>query len=102
MSNTRSTTTARTVTVTERRELQRALVRVDLSREEELVLRLRHGIAVADETPLAFRGQRDAELKAKLALIEADALEHVRSAPAPADPAGEAIKQAIIARLRKL
>lgn len=104
MSNTRSTTTARTVTVTERRELQKALVRVDLSREEELVLRLRHGIPVARSTPLEYRGQGDPELSAKLGMIEADLLDHLRPAAAtePQDLEGEALKQAIIDRLKNL
>ena len=104
VSNTRSTTTARTVTVTERRELQKALVRVELTREEELVLRLRQGIPVTREALLEYRGQGEPELSAKLAMIEADALDRLRPEPEPADAdlEGAALKNAIIARLRKL
>lgn len=102
MSNTRSTTTARTVTVTERRELHKALGRVDLTREEELVLRMRHGISASATTKLEWRGQGEPELAAKLAMIEADALEELRPTPEPEEPEGDALKQAIIARLRKL
>ena len=104
VSNTRSTTTARAVTVTERRELQRALARVDLSREEELVLRLRHGVPAERTTPLAYRGQDDPELSAKLAMIEADLLDQLRpvAAAEPVAPGGDALKQAIIDGLKKL
>lgn len=103
MSNTRSTTTARAVTVTERRRLQKALGRVDLSREEELVLRLRHGITAAGSTSLVYRGQDDPELSAKLAMMEAELLEQLRPSQVEPEPAeGEALKQSIIAGLKKL
>ncbi|TNF32384.1 MAG: hypothetical protein EP329_10370 [Deltaproteobacteria bacterium] len=103
MSNTRSTTTARAVTVTERRQLQNALLRVELSREEELVLRLRHGIAAAGSTPLAYRGQEDPEMSAKLAMMEAELLDQLRPSQVEAEAAeGEALKQSIIAALKKL
>jgi len=103
VSNTRSTTTARTVSITERRQLQKALQRVELSREEELVLRLRHGIGAARSTPLAYRGQEDPELSAKLAMMEAELLEQVRPSQLEAEPAeGEALKRSIIDGLKKL
>lgn len=104
MSNTRSTTTARAVTVTERRELQKALVRVDLSREEELVLRLRHGVPAEHTTPLDYRGQDDPELSAKLAMIEAELLDQLRpvAAAEPVAPEGDALKRSIIDGLKKL
>lgn len=103
MSKTR--TTAREVTVTERRELHEALQGVELSREEELVLRLRHGIPAARSTHLDYRGQSDPEMSARLAMIEAEALAHARPEPAgqpePSD-ASDALKRALIDELRKL
>lgn len=103
MSKTRSTTTTRSVTATERRELQKGLQRVEMTREEELVLRMRHGIGAPRTTRLEFRGQNDPELSAKLAMIEADALAQVRpKAEAEVDLEGEALKRAIIERLKRI
>ncbi len=103
MSNNRSTTTARPVTLTERRELQAALQQVGLTREEELVLRLRHGIPAPKTTRLEFRGQDDRELSAKLALIEAELVDRLREhETSAADVEGRAMDRAIIDRLRKL
>lgn len=103
MSKTRSTTTTRSVTATERRELHKGLTRVEMSRDEELVLRMRHGIAAPRTTRLEFRGQADPELSAKLAMIEADALAQVRpKVEAEVDLEGEALKRAIIERLKRI
>jgi len=103
VSKTRSMTTARSVTVTEKSELHGALRGAGLSREEELVLRMRHGLSAPRGAQLEFRGQGDPELATKLAMIEADALARVRPEATPEpDLEGEALKRAIIDRLRKL
>ena len=103
MNNRTSTTTSRAVRTLAQRDASKALSRVRLSREEELVLRLRHGIPAPKSTQLEYRGQSHPETAAALALMEASLLEHLRGAPeAPEELTGEALKGAIIDRLRKL
>lgn len=75
--------------------------KADLTREEELVLRMRYGIAEPRSAHLEFRGSDDQEVAAKLALIEADALAHMRP-HAAAEPEGEELKRSLIDQLRKL
>lgn len=92
------------VRVTERRELGTAFREAQLSREEELVLRMRHGIAEPRTATLEFRGQGQPEIAAKLAMMELAALEELqlgRATPAES-PREAAVKQAIIERLKKL
>lgn len=96
MSKTETTTQTRT----SRRELQRALRRADLTREEELVLRMRHGIPASESTPLEYRGQSHPELAAKLALIEADAVAAMR--PRSAQTEDPQLKSDIISKLKNL
>ncbi len=64
------------VRVADRRTVDVALGRARLSRDEELVLRMRHGFAAAPETTLEYRGA-SVELRARLALMEAAALDHL-------------------------
>ena len=100
-SNTRTTTgTQRTAT---RREVLKALRKTELSREEELVLRMRMGLSEPGSTALEFRGQQTEELAAKLALIEAEALDRVQPrvvVPMPLE--GNALKQSIIDKLKQI
>jgi len=65
--------TSRTKTVERlltREEVGRVLPRVELTPEEELVIRLRYGIGLAPEDKLSYVGQGNEELEARLALIE--------------------------------
>ncbi len=96
-------TTAK-VRVTERRELATAFREAQLSREEELVLRMRHGIPEPRAAALEFRGQGHPELAAKLAMMELAALEelHARGTTPAESPREAAVKHAIIERLKKL
>jgi hypothetical protein len=96
-------TTAK-VRVTERRELGTVFREAHLSREEELVLRLRHGVPEPRTATLEFRGQGHPEIAAKLAMMELAALEELQTRGAvPAEsPREAAVKQAIIERLKKL
>jgi hypothetical protein len=59
-----TTTTTTDRTLTER-------VTTTLTREEELVVRLSRGLSETGDYPLEFRGQRDADSAARLALVEA-------------------------------
>ena len=98
-----SATTAK-VRVTERRELGTAFREAHLTREEELVLRMRHGVHEAKTTQLEFRGQGHPEIAAKLAMMELACLEELQTrGTTPAEsPREVAVKQAIIERLKKL
>lgn len=96
-----TTTTSRSVE-TQRRDLVEALRQGQLNREEELVLRMRHGISEPGSTPLTFRGQEVPEIKAKLALIEADLLSRLRPEPAAESTGDDALKAHIIDRLKRL
>ena len=95
-------TTEREQTVT-RREVKQALQKADLTREEELVLRMSYGVSESPNAPLEFRGQQDEQLATKLAMMEAAALDAMQPntiAPMPIE--GQALKSAIVDRLKKL
>ncbi|MDP6944770.1 MAG: hypothetical protein QF464_11520 [Myxococcota bacterium] len=100
-----SKTTTRTdqkTTVT-RRELKKAMRKADLTREEELVMRMSYGVSEPGNTPLEFRGQQDEQLSTKLAMMEAAALDTMRPrAVAPMALEGQELKSAIVDRLKKL
>jgi len=99
---TTTTTTGLERTVTHR-ELNKAVRKADLTREEELVLRMSAGISEPGNTPLEFRGQQDEQLSTKLAMMEASALDTMR--PRSVTPVGlddHEIKSAIVSRLKKL
>lgn len=51
-------------------EVARALTMVELSPEEEVVIRLRYGISMQPEEKLSTRGGGNEELEARLALME--------------------------------
>jgi hypothetical protein len=51
-------------------EVARAIDKVELSPEEELVVRLRYGIGLEPDARLEYRGKGNEELEARLALIE--------------------------------
>lgn len=103
MNKSGSATTAR-VRVTERRELVTAFREAHLTREEELVLRMRHGVPEARTATLEFRGQSHPEIAAKLAMMELAALEEIqnRGTTPTESPREAAVKHAIIERLKKL
>ena len=81
-----------------RTQIGDAFEQAGLTREEELVLRLRHGVSAPAATVLSFRGEGQPELQAQLAFIEASALDQLRSQDADAAD-GE---DAIIDRLRSI
>lgn len=103
MNKTASSTAAR-VRVTERKDLGMAFREARLSRDEELVLRMRHGIAEPRTAVLEFRGQHDEELSAKLALMEIAALDELAAmGVAPRQTAREAaLTQSVIERLKRI
>lgn len=103
MNKTASATTAR-VRVTERKDLGLAFREAGLTREEELVLRLRHGIAEPRSATLEFRGQDRPELAAALALMEMSALDELAArGAAPRQTAREAAMTAsVIERLKRI
>jgi hypothetical protein len=91
VSNQFKTTTTQTTTekVLTRREVQKALRKANLTREEELCLRMRLGIT---ESPAA-----------KLAQIEADTLARQRPrAAVQVAPEGQALKAAIVDKLKHI
>lgn len=84
------------------KELGLAFRQAQLTREEELVLRMRHGVAEAREAALEFRGQHIPEIAAKLAMMEAAALDELRDREPAEDPRESATKARIIDRLKRL
>lgn len=58
-------------------QVARALPLVDLSPEEEIVIRLRYGIGMQPEDKLTFRGKGNEDLEARLALLEKAILEQL-------------------------
>lgn len=58
-------------------QVARALPLVDLSPEEEVVIRLRYGIGMQPEDELTFRGKGNEELEVRLALLEKAILEQL-------------------------
>lgn len=69
--NTTTTTTTRTLTERVTRQL---------TRDEELVMRMRHGLSEGPDHVLEFRGASHPETAAQLALIEACLLEEMYGA----------------------
>lgn len=103
MNKSGTATTAR-VRVTERRDLGIAFREAQLTRDEELVLRMRHGISESRQAALEFRGQNHPEVAAKLALMELAALEELQDMGVrPVEnPRDAAVKAAIIDRLKRI
>lgn len=105
MSNQFKTTTTQTTAdkVLTRREVQKALRKAKLTREEELCIRMRLGITESPAARLSFRGQGSDELATKLAQIEADALARQRPrAAVQTAPEGQALKAAIVDKLKRI
>ena len=103
MSNPTQTTTrtVRTSRIAAQRDVQKALRRAPLTREEELVLRMRYGVPESPKAPLEFRGDGDPEIVTKLAMMEAATLDRMRPRPVSDAPLeGEA--QAVLDRLRRM
>ena len=100
---TKHTKSATTQTVTSSRELVQALENANLTREEELVLRMRFGIAESGNTELQFRGTESPELAARLALIENSAVQHAGLQPVEiSGQEGDELKSSIIEDLRDI
>jgi hypothetical protein len=68
-------------------QVARALPLVDLSPEEEIVIRLRYGIGMQPEDKLTFRGKGNDELEARLALLEKAILEQLEDQGGTGDAA---------------
>lgn len=64
---TRTTTRQKVLT---RGDLVRVLPHVDLTPDEEIVVRMRYGIGLDPATALSYRGKGHEELEARLALME--------------------------------
>jgi DNA-directed RNA polymerase sigma subunit (sigma70/sigma32) len=101
LSATKRPTKTRTLTTTAtRRDLQKAFREASLTHEEELVLRMRLGVPEPRTATLEYRGQDDAELATKLAMIESEAIDKMR--PRLVEPEeGEELKSYIIERLKR-
>ena len=63
---------------------------------------MRQGVTEPRSTPLQYRGQNDAELATKLALMEADALDHMRPRLVEEPLEGAELKTEIVDRLRRM
>ncbi len=73
-----------------------------LTHEEERLLRMRSGTGLAPRAGLELKGQANAETRAQLAFLEAQALEMMRRPMTPAaTPEGEARKAMILRKLRE-
>ena len=100
--HTKTTTTEVQRTIT-RREVRKAMAKADLTNEEELVMRMRLGLAESVNAQLDYRGQGDEELALVLANMEAATLHEMRPRTlAPVPEEGGELKKAIISKLRKL
>jgi len=84
------------------KDLGAAFRQANLSREEELVLRMRHGISEPRTAQLEYRGQTIPEIAAKLAMMEAATLDEMRGQTPTEDPQKSAAKARIIERLKRL
>ena len=76
-----------------------------LTREEELVVRMRNGLGEAGDFPLEFRGTGNEELSARLGLIEATLLAEMHDAgplAAPRTAVDTDMRDRIMQRLSKL
>lgn len=83
-----SNNTIRTETrqrVLTRQDVEQAIGQGIFSLEEELVLRMQHGVGLAPEAALTFRGQDNEELKVKLAMMEQSILEELEAEHDPKD-----------------
>jgi len=99
---TKHTKSATTQTVTSSRQLVQALENADLTHEEELVLRMRFGIAESGSTELQFRGTENPELTAR-PLIENNAVQHAGLQPVEITAVeGDELKSSIIEDLRDI
>ena len=99
----KTTTRTKTNSTVTRREFNKAMRKADLTREEELVLRMSYGVSESGNTPLEFRGQQDEQLSTKLAMLEAAALDTMRPrGVASTGLEGRELKSAIVDRLKKL
>jgi len=100
--NIKTNTRTRKKTVTSR-DVQKALRKASLSREEELVLRMRLGVTESLSTPLEFRGNSSDELATKLAMMEREALGKMRPRPvSQTPPEGQALKNLIVEELKRI
>lgn len=96
MTQTKTQTVVRT-----RADFDRALREVALPAQEEQVLRMRYGIAVAPETTLEFRTSGVAATDAELVALERKALQAIQGA-GTGEPVDAERRASIIDRLRRL
>lgn len=102
-SPTKTTTTETRRATTTSTDVRKALRKADLTVTEEQLVRMRLGLSEPPTTRLSFRGQEDAELATKLAMLETDALRRLRPpAVVQAPLEGGALKRAIIDELKKI
>jgi hypothetical protein len=94
-------TRARTRSVTTLREIREAMQKAPLTREEELVLRMRHGVSEPRTAALQFIEPGSAILAAELAAIEARAVARMATV-AEDELEGNELKAAIIEKLKNL
>lgn len=80
-----------------RTEFDRALRQANLSAEEENVLRMRYGVAAADDMELSFRGAEQPELAAQLAEMEQKALAMLQN-----QRVDDGRRASIIARMKRI
>lgn len=81
-STTRTETKQRVVT---RQDVEQAITKGVFSLEEELVMRMQFGVALAPQAPLAFRGEGNEELKVKLAMMERSIMDDLEADGDPKD-----------------
>lgn len=93
---TRSTTKTQTRTMT---EVEGAPRNAELTHEEELVVRMSRGLSESGTFQLPMRGRNNAELRARLALIEAGLLAEIHGAGPLAEQLGVAVDEGMKARI---
>lgn len=97
MATKKTQTTVRTGTLTERRDGHRSL-----TREEELVVRMTRGLSEGTEHRLEFRGDANADVRARLALMEAHLLSELHGDASSDIDVDEGLKSRIVDRLAAL
>lgn len=97
MATKKTQTTVRTGTLTERRTGERTL-----TRDEELVVRMTRGLSEGADHRLEFRGGTHADVRARLALMEAHLLSEMHADTGSDIDVDEGLKSRIVDRLAAL
>lgn len=90
-----------TKTIVQTKTLTKRVTRT-LTREEELVVRMRHGLSEGADFELEFRGQEHPQVRAHLAAIENAILEELREDRQSSREVDLDVKNSILDRLSKL